>query len=338
MAGVIGGRESAFSATVITNGYHGTRMSDLPTANDATARTDGRRRVALVLLGVVACGLGVFAATGYAREHWYLWQLREGDEPARIAAARVLGEMGSTRAVPDLIAALKAVPRPIIDRQIVCATLGIESAEAAHYSVAALAAIGEPAVDSLMALVGETRSHSSALAAETLLRMGEVAVPALTEALGHENRGVRSAARLALAQMGERARPGVPALLNALEHGNTEARRGAAYVLGVLGFEQPKIVEALVATLTDADDEARWESTVALSTYGALAKEAVPGLTLALGDASWQVRRGAAAALGAVGPAATAALGELRVLAEGDAEVLVREEAGSALERISSRR
>lgn len=71
-----------------------------------------KRRGKLVALATAAVGMVVLVAAGFAakdriREQWYIWRLERGSKEAQVAAAEMLGEMRSVRAVPLLMAALR---------------------------------------------------------------------------------------------------------------------------------------------------------------------------------------------------------------------------------------
>lgn len=88
-------------------------------------------------------------------------------------------------------------------------------------------------------------------AADALARIGDDAVPALIQALRHENRDVRIQAARALARIGSRAKQSVPALVNALYDVDETVRRTAARALGQLGPEARAAIPDLVAVLEE---------------------------------------------------------------------------------------
>jgi HEAT repeat protein len=127
---------------------------------------------------------------------------------------------------------------------------------------------------------------------------GHVAIPALIEALKHED--TYSRAVMALHWMRDAA---TPALIEALKEKNT--RNGAAAVL----MFTPKAVPDLVKLLQSEDVELRIKSAEILGWIGAPAKEAVPALVEALKEENVALREGAGKALKAIDKEAAAKAG-----------------------------
>jgi FOG: HEAT repeat len=92
---------------------------------------------------------------------------------------------------------------------------------------------------------------------------GAPAVPALIQALGDDDWGVRRASAEALVKIGT---PAVPALIQALGDSDSAVRRAAAEALGELG--DPQAVPALIQALVDDWDDVRWAAAVALGKLG----------------------------------------------------------------------
>ena len=68
-----------------------------------TARSARRLTIVLSALAVATAACAVFAFRGRIAEEYWLWRLRGGDEAARKAAIRVVGERRSLRAVPGIL-------------------------------------------------------------------------------------------------------------------------------------------------------------------------------------------------------------------------------------------
>ena len=139
------------------------------------------------------------------------------DWMGRVAAARALGEIGSTKAVPGLIkaawlpetrsAAIEALARIKDPRAIspLLSALGIsEKSEARQAAVEALIDIGKPAVPELIETLESLYSgdHARALAAGILGKIGDPrALDPLRKALDDPNEIVRNYAEKALELM-----------------------------------------------------------------------------------------------------------------------------------------
>jgi HEAT repeat protein len=149
-----------------------------------------------------------------------------GDKYAdhRSAAAQALGELGDTRCVGALTAAL--TDRSSIVREAAAEALG---------------ALGDPqAVDSLVASLDEIGEA----AARALGRLCDSACEPLIAALGAENRFTRAAAALALGEIGD-SRAAEP-LLKALDAEEwDDVRRAAAEAVRKLGTDSLSVRQAL---------------------------------------------------------------------------------------------
>lgn len=133
------------------------------------------------------------------------------------------------------------------------------------------------------------------------------AVPALMDALQGPNKYVCLYAGWALGALADRR--AVPALMTALRDKDQDLRRYAAWALGEIGDRQAAL--ALIVALQDEDSGTRQHTAEALGKIED--GRAVPALTAALRDADSGTRRYAALALGNIGdvravPALTAAL------------------------------
>ena len=135
-------------------------------------------------------------------------------------------------------------------------------------------------------------------AAHALAEVGQVAVPALIDALKGENEDVRIRATYVLEDIGPDAKAAVPALtIEALKDENEYIREAAAGALGEIDAEAA--VLAFIEALKDKHGEVRCNAAWALGEIGPDAKGAVPALTEALKDKDkyWAVRDIAAEAL-----------------------------------------
>ncbi len=179
-----------------------------------------------------------------------------------------------------------------------------------------------------IALVAGRREIPQQVKIELLgITLSEQAIPALLQALNHEDSDVRRSAADALGKIGNEA--AVEALLQALNHEDSDVRRSAAYALGKIRNEAA--VEALLQALNDEDSDVRRSAAYALGKIGNEA--AVEALLQALNDEDSDVRRSTAYALGKIrNEAAVEAL--LQALNDEDSNV--RRSAAYALGEIAS--
>ena len=101
-------------------------------------------------------------------------------------------------------------------------------------------------------------------AVETLVGIGETAVPALIKALGNEDKYVRNRAAWALAKIVRPVETIVPALTNALSDTDWYVRSTSAFGLGAIGEPARAAVSALIRALSDADGFVRRNAAEAL--------------------------------------------------------------------------
>lgn len=179
----------------------------------------------------------------------------------------------------------------------------------------ALAAIGEPAVPPLMALVKESGGPQGEAAA-ALAKMGKSALGPLVKAM-KEDQTVRPRGELILQRMGEKA---VPAEIELLKENSEDLRISAATNLGLVGPKAEQAVPALIAVVEDKTIDAdkgdppppgtvgfnprsrtvRGMAAQALGRIGPGAKAAVPALCEAATDKNWLIRQYSTAALGPI--------------------------------------
>ncbi len=90
---------------------------------------------------------------------------------------------------------------------------------------------------------------SQIAAADALGRIGQPAVPALSDSLADTDPFVRLQACRALAYMGAQAKDAVPALTHTLNDSETAVREAAAEALGQIGLPSTPAVPALMQML-----------------------------------------------------------------------------------------
>jgi HEAT repeat protein len=213
------------------------------------------RRMALLAAGagvLVLVGAGI-ALRAQALERWYLWRLESGSFTERLRAARELGKMRSTRALPGLVVLLRE-----------CRGHGAEAREAyrtgnsvSEIMVGAFGDIGPPAVPFLAQALNASRGQREYWRRYAGYALGSIqseeAVPPLTDLVEDEDPCVRVIAFHVLGAMGARAKSAVPALTRALE--SASPRRGAVHDAAADALE--KIQKAGEPGGRDGDPAAR---------------------------------------------------------------------------------
>ena len=200
---------------------------------------------------------------------------------------------------------------------------GFEKTSPGEQAAVALAAMGKPAVDPLIAILtaGEWRVRANASFAMGLLRDHRTVEP-LIAVLKDKDGRVREKAAWGLGLKSNALV--VEPLITALQDTEWQVRRQSAWALGLQGDRRS--VEPLIAALKDERREIREQAAWALGLKGD--GRAVEPLILALKDQDWQVRRQAAWALGLKGDEQSVAP---LITALKDAQWEVREQAAWAL-------
>ena len=175
----------------------------------------------------------------------------------------------------------------------------------------ALYDIGEPAIPGLLRALGTSRDKESSKAIAfffSMMRlMDRPVVPALVEALRHEDTVVVLGAVLVLGVIGKES---VPALVEALKHEDAQVRAGVGGALATMAARDTTgigvAVPALIATLRDPETPVRSLAADALGRLQAVA--AVPALFEILRDEDERVQKSAVDALSRIGEGAAPAL------------------------------
>lgn len=187
------------------------------------------KRGKLFTLTIAALGLAVLVAAGLsmkeaAVERWYLSRLEAPSFTERFRAARMLGALRSTRAIPGLVALLRE-----------CNEQNAEATKAAEpwstpglLLVGILGEIGPPAVPALAQALRETRGSREQWRRQACSALGEInaeeAIPPLIELVEDEDPCVRWIALKMLGAMGPRAHSAVPALTRSIAaHGERKS-------------------------------------------------------------------------------------------------------------------
>ena len=152
---------------------------------------------------------------------------------------------------------------------------------------------GIPAVEPLIAALGDPDVDVRASAAAALVQISAPGFEPLIAALKDQNKDVRACAAVTLGQIGDAA---VEPLIVALKQ-YPDKRSGVAQILGQIG--DPRAVEPLIVALKDQNDYVRQWAAHALGKIGD--PRAVEPLSAALKDQNEDVRKWAAYALGKIG-------------------------------------
>jgi HEAT repeat protein len=146
---------------------------------------------------------------------------------------------------------------------------------------------------------------------------------ALVEKLKSADSQVSGAASLDLIRLGE---PAVPALTELLRDPDPARRALAARTFWGMGAKAGGAASALGQALADSETPVRVGAAMALDNMGPAAAPAVAALAKALRDPSLEVRQWAARALGSIGPAAESAVPALERAARHDGVLASAEE------------
>lgn len=165
--------------------------------------------------------------------------------------------------------------------------------------------------------------------AVALARLGQVAKPAvlpLTAALTDADPTVRAAAADALGRIGPDARPAAPELLALLKDAQKPVRRSAVFALGRVDPEEKTApAEALIGVLkSDADLDLRREALLALGFLGERSRPVVAALATVLADQNAELRALAALTLGKFGSAVRSVEADVLKALKSDPEKDVR--------------
>jgi len=236
--------------------------------------------------------------------------LKDSNELVRVAAASALAMSRGWAGHADSVA--KACVQALIEG------LNSRDKRISHEAAFALMLLGpaaESAIPALSAAVKRSEGASLAIdALHALEAIGDVAIPALLQAMEGESRDVRIQAAGALGRLGFSGKISPDRWLADLRSLDPEVRSAAAFVLQNTVPDDPKIIPALIGLLEDTEAYVRQSGADALAVYGPRAKDAVPDLMRMLSQDESSTSA-AARALGAIGPAAEAAIPALgRVL------------------------
>jgi HEAT repeat protein len=207
---------------------------------------------------------------------------------------------------------------------------------------AALVRLGPAAETVLRGQLGAAATRMRGM--EILAAQAEAAaplVPEMVEALGDDDAAYASEAAVALAAIGPAAAAAEPTLRGLLvETTPAPVRYTAMYALGRIGAAAKESVPRLLE-LSRSDDEleatvAVWAALKIQPEDKSLFDAAIPRLQKALLAQEELARLEAAVSLGDIGPAASAAVATLELLAEDDPSRAVRSAAAAALEKLRS--
>lgn len=155
-----------------------------------------------------------------------------------------------------------------------------------------------PAVPALICLFADACRWVQISATCVFQNIGQVAFPALTQALTSPEPLVRSGAARALGAIGSQAASFAPRLTEMLDDPDLGVRAGAIETLGRLGAGAAQAIFALRRKLHEADPEIRYLALKAISDIGTAAIPILPDLIHTLEDSEVRVRTAAARAIG----------------------------------------
>ena len=167
----------------------------------------------------------------------------------------------------------------------------------------AAASFGLPAVPHLIKALEQQDPAESEWTTIGLAEVGPLAVPALTEALAHENWFVRWGTAEALGQIGTRATSAAPALIPLLEDENPQVRATAANSLQRINANSTEVLASLLAAANDSEARVRSCVAVALGVLGKKDERVGPALTQLSKDPDADVRQAAGVGLNALSSA-----------------------------------
>ncbi len=185
----------------------------------------------------------------------------------RAATAEALGKIGSQNANPALI---KALGDP---------ELAVRTATAA--ALARTRPDSRLAIPALAAAVRADPSRFGEAAVAALAAMGEPAVPLAIELLHETNPRFRKIGLQLLAGLGSTAKETVPILIETFHKPDPVIRVQAAQALGAIG---ESAIDALVRALRDRDPKVRGGAALALELIGESAWPAIPALIAAMAE------------------------------------------------------
>jgi HEAT repeat protein len=199
---------------------------------------------------------------------------------------------------------LESIPRLI-------EALGNKEAHIRNDASIALAGIGSPAVEPLLAALEKGDGQVQLQVCDALQMIGppaKPAVPALVGLLGNEDQQLARRAALALGNIGAEAEAGVPGIIRLLDHREPGVRTDAALALAGIGAGSKLAVTSLTELLKDKDSGVRMAAATALGNIGSDAGAASDALVATLGDSVGGVTISAAGALAQIGTPAVSAV------------------------------
>lgn len=217
---------------------------------------------------------------------------------------------------------------------VIIPRLASEDFHSQYFACRALAAIGPPAKPAVAELIRLTREGVSSPRRHACLALGKIGpavgeegVRALVARLADGNQVVRRDAVIALGDLGPFAKAAVEPIREALQNRRFAPRAQAAFALWKIA-QAPEAQGILLEELKDLD--APWEAVPGLVAIG---PGVVGEVTEVLEHKAAICRLHAVETLGRLGPAAQAALPQLRQLAD-DPDQDVRDAAALAVKRI----
>jgi HEAT repeat protein len=236
-----------------------------------------KHRITIVMLIVTALVCFLFAGCAGMAMQKNIKALQDEDAGVRKEAAIALGEKGDQKAVEPLIEAMSDQDASV--RVEVAIALGNSSDERTikplvdalndkddnvkESVVNALVKTGEPAIESLVAVLNDNESSCRTKSAEVLGKIGDKrAIEPLIAVLKDEDNTLRVEAAIALGNIGK---PAIESLIAELNNQDSDKRVQAAEVLGKIGDESA--IEPLIASLKEDDSALRAKAAECLGQF-----------------------------------------------------------------------
>jgi HEAT repeat protein len=222
--------------------------------------------------------------------------LTNEEESIRKESAIALGKIGSPS--PGSLAALV---NTLTDKSEIVRTEAV-------IAIGELGSDAYEAIPDLMKSIKDISWTVRTASAQSISKIGKdttKAIPSLIIALQDKDWRVRYRVVNTLIQIGE---PAIPNLLNELDNKNPIVRSGAIEALGEIRKPDPVIIEKLVIMLKDKKEKVRGKAADSLFYIG---KDAVPGLLTALKSAKKDMQKIIISAIARIGKEAEGAISEL---------------------------
>ncbi|QLE54381.1 HEAT repeat domain-containing protein [Nostoc sp. TCL26-01] len=241
------------------------------------------------------------------------------DTLSRRAAARVLSQIGSPKAIAALIriaqqhrsgirdSAFRAIadinPQARDTVPILIVAVADQDLEVSRVGMAALRRIDPAVPNQVISFLQEALRSNNTERRNTVRSLlnqlsshSQANISLLTQALESQQEPTRAIAAYVLLQLGRKAQVAIPVLTKAMLDTSSSVRDTVACALGRIGSREA--ITVLITQLKTGNEATQASAAIGLSSLTAEAREALPVLIAALRDNNEQVRSMAAYALG----------------------------------------